>query len=155
MEILLIGEDGSKIGNFDIEEARKIASSTNKDLVRVGKNNVYKIADAGKLKYEQKQRQKRQRAQRRVHKVKEIKLRLSTDIHDLNTKSKRVEEFLSKGLKTKITMQFKGRQLAFKEAGLRKMNDFINTIIDSGKAVIDRAPKFEGKNIVAFLTPSK
>ena len=154
--VLLIGEDGQKIGEVSVEEARRLAKEAGKNLVlKDAKRNVYRIADAGKLKYEQKQRQKQQRAQRRTHKVKEIKLRLSTDTHDLEVKTKRIREFLAKGLKTKITMQFKGRQMAFRDVGLEKMNALIATATEGGIATVDKPPKIEGRNIVAFLVPSK
>ncbi len=154
--VLLIGEDGEKLGNVSMEEARRIAKEANKNLVlKDAKRNVYRIADTGKLKYEQKQQKKQQKAQRRTHKVKEIKLRLSTDTHDINTKTKRIREFLRKGLKTKVTMQFKGRQMAFKNVGLEKMNALIALATEGGIATIDKAPRFEGRSLVAFLVPIK
>lgn len=156
MEILLVGEDGQKIGSMSLERAQDIAKAEGKDLVIVNaKKNIYRIADAGKLKYERKQKEKQQRSQRRTHKIKEIKLRLSTEPHDLEVKIKRIRDFLSKGMKTKITMQFKGRQRAFKDMGLDKMNSLISAVIDDGLATVDKVPEFNGNNITAFLTPSK
>ena len=154
MRVMLIGEDGKKIGEVSMDEAERAAKEAGKDLMMVAKN-VYRIADAGKLKYEQKQRQKQQRAQRRTHKVKEIKLGPLTDTHDLDVKSRHIIDFLKRGLKTKITMKFKGRQMAFREAGLEKMKGLIGPIVSSGLAEVDKAPKFEGRNLVAFLVPVK
>jgi len=154
MSIVLIGEDGKKIGDVSIEYAEEKAKEAGKSLMMVAKN-VYRIADAGRLKYEQKQRQKQQRAQKRIHKIKEIKLGPLTDTHDLEIKAKHIEEFLKKGLKTKVTMQFKARQIAFKEAGLVKMRSLIAPLVESGLATIDKEPKFEGRNLVAFLVPTK
>lgn len=151
---MLIGEDGSKIGNVTIEEAEKIAKEAGKDLTMKSKD-VYRIADEGRLRYERNKKQKQQRAQRRTHKVKEIKLGLLTEAHDIGVKSKHIREFLEKGLKTKVTMRFKGRQMAFKSAGLKKMNELIQPLVDAGVASIDKQPKFEGRNLVAFLIPPK
>jgi len=154
MRIVLIGEDGKKIGDVSMEDAERKAKEAGKDLMMVAKN-VYRIADAGKLKYEQKQRQKRQRAQRRTHKVKEIKIGPLTDTHDLDVKSRHIQDFLKKGLKTKVTMQFKGRQMAFRDAGLQKMKALIEPLVTAGLAEVDKEPRFEGRNLVTFLIPPK
>jgi len=154
--VLLIGEDGQKTGEVNMEEARRLAKKAGKNLVlKDAKRNVYRIADTGKLKYEQKQRKKQQMVQRRTHKVKEIKLRLSTDTHDLDVKIKRIREFLTKGMKTKVTMQFKGRQMAFRNVGLEKMKALVATVIEDGIATVDKPPKIDGRNIIAFLMPIK
>jgi len=156
MGILLIGEDGKKIGDVTFDEAKRIAQMEKKDLILVNaENNVYKIADFGKLKYDQKQKIKNQRAQKRTHKIKEIKLRLTTEQHDIDIKVGRIQEFLRDGLKTKITIQLKGRQQAFQNVGLEKMKAIIDSIMKSGTAIIDKAPTIEGKNIIAFLIPIK
>lgn len=153
---MLIGEDGKKIGNMTRDQAEKEAKSKGKDLILVDAvNKVYRIADAGKLKYEQRQRKKQQRAQKRTHKVKEIKLSPLTDAHDMEIKARRIREFLDKGLKTKVTMRFKGRQLAFKSAGLQKLLDLVMPMVEENLATIDREPKFEDRNLSVFLTPSK
>lgn len=152
--IMLIGEDGEKIGNVTMEEAEKIARAAGKDLTMKAKG-IYRIADEGKLKYERNKKQKEQRANRRTHKVKEVKLGPLTEMHDLDVKSKHIREFLGKGLKTKVTMRFKGRQMAFKDAGLKKMNELIKPLVDAGVASVDKQPKFEGRNLVAFLIPPK
>lgn len=156
MDVILIGEDGDKIGNVTMEEAERLAAEAGKNLVLLNaKKHVYKIADEGKLKYEQKQKEKRQRAQRRTHKIKEIQLSPVIDVHDLEVKVGRIKEFLNKGLKTKLTMKFKKRQIAHKDIGLAKMNQLIETLQSEGVAVADRKPGFEGRNLVAFLVPPK
>src|SRR5574337_1685457 len=111
MNITLVGEDGKLIGQVSLEQARTLAKESGKDLIMINaKSNTYRIADAGKLKYEQKQKEKQQRAQQRTHKVKEIQLSPNIDTNDLNTKISHAREFLNKGFKTKITMMLKGRQ---------------------------------------------
>lgn len=154
MNIVLIGEDGRKVGNMPIEIAEQKAKEFNKNLIIVAKN-VYRIADAGKLKYEQRQHQRQQKAHRRTHKVKEIKIRPSIDDHDLDVKLKHVREFLRKGLKTKITMQFNAKQIVFKDIGLEKMNYIVNSLLNSGLSITDKTPKFDGRDLTVFLIPTK
>jgi translation initiation factor IF-3 len=154
MKVTLIGDDGKRIGEVDIEEARKIATEKDKNLVKVSaKGNVYRIADAGKLMYEKKQKEKKLRAQRRTHKVKEIKIGLNTNDHDLNVKLKRIIGFIEKGMKTKVTLQLKGRQRNFRDAAMSKMKLFLDSIIHSVNAEIDKVPKLEGNRIIAFIKP--
>ena len=154
MGIILIGENGERIGEVSIEYAENKAKESGKDLVMVAKN-VYRIADAGRLKYEQNQKEKGQRAQRRTHKLKEIKIGPLTDKHDLDVKIRHIREFLKRGLKTKVTMKFKARQIAFKETGLEKIKALLMPLIEDGTAEIDKGPIFEGRNLVTFLIPPK
>lgn len=155
MEIKLIGEDGRVIGNMRLSDARKIARNEGKDLVRVGANqDIYKIADAGKLKYDLKRKEKRNRTGCKKHKMKEVRLRPSIAKHDLEVKVKRVKSFLDKGMRTKVTMILKGR-LPNKDLALNKMNEFIVEITQGNSLIVDKAPKFEGRNLVAFLKPIK
>lgn len=153
MKVVLIGEDGKRIGEVNLREAEQLAEKRGKSLVMVAEN-TYRIADAGKIKYERNQKMRKQRANSRTHKIKEIKLKLQTDNHDLEIKAKRIRKFLEKGLKTKIIMQFKGRQVSFKEAGIKKIKNLINPIIEDGFAVLDKDPSFDGKNIIVFLSPA-
>ena len=155
-EILLIDEDGSKIGSMSHGEAKKIAESKGLDLIQVNKDKgVFKLGDAGKIKYEQKRKQKQQRAQRRAHKVKEIQFRPTIDSGDLAIKMRRVREFLEDGMKTKLIMKFKKQQMLYKDAGMKKMQGIVEQLIADGLASVDSAPKFEGRNISVFLTPNK
>lgn len=154
MKIILIGEDGKRVGEVTMREAERQAKLAGKNLNMVAPN-VYRIADTGKLKYERNQKQKLQRAKRRQHKVKEIKFGIKTDKHDLEVKSRRIRQFLSKGLRTKVTLQFKGRQMAFKDVGFQKIRDLIMPLVEEGLASLDREPKLEGYKLVAFLVPAK
>lgn len=156
MSVMLIGEDGKKIGQVSMQEAERRAKQSGKDLVLVNPaNKVYRIMDLGKRKYDRKQKIKSNRAQRRTHKIKEVKLSILTDEHDLNVKAKRIREFLKKGLKTKITLRFRGRQISFKDSGLQKINSLIAPLVEEKIATIDSAPKLDGRNMVVFLTPYK
>lgn len=151
--VLLIGEDGQKIGNVSFAEAKEIAESKNKDLVLVNKDkSVYKIADRGKLKYERKQKERKLRAQRRAQKIKEIQMRPTIGDADLDVKLRHVREFLSDGLKTKIVMKFKGQQMSYVSTGLSKMKNIVEIFVSEGLATAD-PPRLEGRRITAFLTP--
>ena len=153
MNITLVGEDGKLVGNISMEQARRMAKESGKDLIMVNaKGGIYRIADAGKLKYEQKQKDKQQRAQRRTHKVKEIQLSPNIDVHDLEVKISHVREFLSKGFKTKITMMRKGRQNAFRDLALQKLKEVVANLVSEGVAVVDGQIKQEGRDIIVYLT---
>jgi translation initiation factor IF-3 len=116
---------------------------------------VYKIIDLGKLKYDESIKRKQQKAQARAHKIKEIKIGLLTEQHDLNIKAQHIHRFLEKGHKVKVTMKFKGRQLSFGPAGLQKMQNLIRPFIENGIAIADKPPAFDGNNLIVFLTTTK
>jgi translation initiation factor IF-3 len=150
----LIDENGKLIGSVSFEDARKKAKSENKDLVLVNaKSNTYRIADAGKLKYEQRQKEKQANAQKRTNKVKEVKFRPLIDRHDFDIKLNHIREFLNKGLRTKIIMTLRGREKAYKDQAIAKFNEIPNTLINEGLAVLDAPAKFDGNNFVALLSP--
>ena len=152
MNIILIGEDGKLVGEIAIDRARKMAKESGKDLIMVNaKNNTYRIADAGKLKYEQRQKDKQQRAQRRSHKIKEMQFSPNISDHDLNVKVAHVKEFLSKGLKTKLTMVLKGRQAAFRELAFSKLNSIVSNLVSEGIATSDGPIKTEGRDLMVYL----
>lgn len=113
------------------------------------------IEDVGKRKYKRKKKIKSERANHRTHKIKEIKLNILTNEHDMVIKSKHIRKFLKNGLKTKVTLQFKGRQISFKKTGVQKINSLITPLIREKIAKIDNEPQIKGKNIVVFLTPCK
>jgi translation initiation factor IF-3 len=154
MNVNLIDENGQFLGNISFDNARRMAKAQNKDLILLnGKTNTYKIADAGKLKYEQKQKEKDQRAQKRANKIKEIKMRPVIDKHDLEVKINCIRDFLSRGLKTKIIMTLRGRQIAHKEIAFEKFNEIPNILVSEGLAVLESHPRFEGRDLVALLAP--
>ena len=155
-DILLISENGERLGNMSFSAAKKIADEKGLDLIEVNKDKgVFKIGDQGKLKYERKQKEKTQRAQRRLQKIKEIQIRPTIDEADLAVKMRRVREFLDHGMKTKVIMKFKKQQMLYKDAGMKKMREIIDEIVGAGLASPDSTPKFEGRNISVFLIPNK
>lgn len=154
--VLLIGTDGKKIGEFDFKQAQQKAKEQGEDLIMVnskGNRKVYRMGDAGKLKYEEKQKAKKRKAQQRAQKTKEIQMRPTIDTHDLDIKLRRVREFLSDGLKTKLVMKFKKQQFVYRDSGMQKVKDVVDQLVSEGIASVDRPPKFEGRNINVFLTP--
>jgi len=154
--VILIGDNGQKIGEMTLQEAQRRASEQNNDLILLnqkGPRAVYKIGDAGKLKYDQKQKKKIQKVNQKSQKIKEIQMRPTIDTNDLEIKLRRVRGFLSSGIKTKLVMKFARRQLAYRDSGMRKMVDVIEQLVSEGLASVDSPPKFEGRNINVFLTP--
>ncbi len=154
MKVMLINESGERVGEVLIEEAERQAKLAGKQLAMVAQN-VYRIVEIGKLKYEKNQKQRQSRVQKRQHKIKEIKLGVAIETHDIEVKANHIREFLEKGLKTKITVQFKGRQMAFQEIGFQKLNLLIKPFLDNGLATLDKEPKMDGKNLIAFLIPTR
>jgi len=155
MRIMLIDEDGKKISNsIDINEAQEIAKGKEKDLVLVNeKNRVYRIADSGKLKYEKKQKERRIRAQRRTQKIKEIQIRPNIDVGDLEIKINRIKKFLDNGLKTRLVMRFKRKELTYRNIGMDKVKEIVADLVSNGLATTDGSPRFEGNSISVFLIP--
>lgn len=153
-DVLVIDENGVKLGNMSFEKAKLVAKEKNKDLVLVNKeSSVYKIMDLGKFKYEQRRKERKQHAQQKSQKIKEIQVRPNIADADFAIKMKKVREFLKDGIKTKITMRFKSREILFKNSGLEKINTVVNQIVQEGLAKVDKTPAFEGHVLVVFLTP--
>lgn len=153
-EVRVIGSDGEQIGVVPIAEALRIAQSDELDLVEVSpdaKPPVCKIMDHGKYKYElTKKKQEAKRKQKSVQ-IKEIKVRPKTDDHDLETKARHIEKFISNGDKVKITLVFRGREFMLKE----QANTILEKIVDITKdfALVEQLPKFEGRVITMLLGP--
>lgn len=158
MSVILIDDSGNKLGNFTIAEAEKKAKASGKDLVMVNaKNQVYRIADAGKLKYEQKQKEKRIKAQNRAHKVKEVKIKPNIDEHDLKIKEKRIMDFLNKDLKTKVTIIFTRKHMRNLSAFHQNGKDILKNLIErlDGVAKADKGISKEGLNLTVFFIPER
>nr|WP_216594037.1 translation initiation factor IF-3 [Desulfobacter postgatei] len=153
-EVRVIGSDGGQIGVLPIAEALRIAESEALDLVEVSpeaKPPVCKIMDHGKYKYElTKKKQEAKRKQKSVQ-IKEIKVRPKTDDHDLETKVRHMEKFISNGDKVKITLVFRGREFMLKE----QANIILEKIVEMSKdfAQVEQFPKFEGRFITMLLGP--
>ena len=155
-EIRLIGENGEQLGIVSSREALTLAGEKNLDLVKISPNAnppVCKIMDYGKYKYEVAKKEKESRKKQKVAVLKEIRLRPSIEDNDLRTKAKNVIKFLEAGDKVKVAVRFRGRELGHKEIGYQVINAFIEMVQEAG--VPDKAPKFEGNNLVTTLEPKK
>lgn len=153
-QVRLIGSDGKQLGVLETFEARKLAENEGFDLVEISptaRPPVCKIMDYGKYKYEQDKKKRESRKHQTVIQIKEVKIRPSTDRHDLETKIKHVRRFLEDGNKAKITVRFRGREMAHRELGMDILQKLIQEV--AGIAKVDAEPKFEGKMLSAILAP--
>ncbi len=152
----MIGEAGEKLGVKALPQALAIAREAELDLVEVGANStppVCKIMDYRRWQYEQQQRRKESRKKATNVVVKEMKYRPKIDTHDYRTKTKKVEQFLGEGHKVKVTIMFRGREMAHPELG-RKILDQLAT--DVGEiAMVESAPRQDGRNMTMVLNPQK
>ena len=134
-------------------EAMRIADEAGLDLVNISpKANppVCKIADYGKLRYEQEKRKKEAKKNQKVISIKEMRLSATIDIHDMEVKAKNVAKFLAGGDKVKVSIRFRGRQLSHTEQGLNVMNAFLEML---DNASVEKAAKMEGRNMFMILAP--
>lgn len=155
-EIRLIGEDGEQLGIMSPRDAMKIAEEVGLDLVKIAptaKPPVCKIVDYGKYKYEQVRKEKEAKKKQHVIEIKEIRLSPNIDTNDLNTKINNARKFLTKGDKVKVTLRFRGREMAHMNQSKHILDDFAQALTDV--AVIDKAPKVEGRSMTMFLTEKR
>ncbi len=155
-EIRLIGAEGENVGLITPKDAMSLASEAGLDLVEISPNAsppVCKIMDFGKYKYEQQKKESEARKKQKTIEVKEIKFRPNTDTHDYEVKMRSVVKFLDNGDKVKITMRFRGREMAHQDLGRQLLERVANDTNEIGK--IDSIPKLEGRQIVMMINPSK
>lgn len=155
-EVRLVGEDGEQLGIVPVKEAMRIAKEANLDLVKIAptaKPPVCKIINYGKFKYEQSRKEKEARKKQKTVELKEIRLSPNIDTNDLNTKMNHARKFLKGGDKVKVTVRFRGRELAHTSSGRVILEQFAQNLSDI--AVIDKPAKLEGKNMVMFLTEKR
>ena len=155
-EIRLIGSNGEQLGIMSAKEAMKLAEEAELDLVKIAPNAkppVCKIIDYGKYRYELARKEKEAKKKQKTVEIKEIRLSPNIDTNDLNTKSNQARKFLSKGDKVKVTLRFRGREMAHKDVGREVLNAFYEKLEDV--AVIDKDPKMEGRSMIMFLTAAK
>lgn len=157
-EVMVIGPNGEQMGIKKIEDALTLAEYAGFDLVLVSPNAptpVCKIMDYNKYKYEKnKQKKEQQKKQRESNlEVKEFRLSPVIDVHDFNTKVKNVSKYLEKGHKIKMTIRFKGRQMAHTELGRDMLLKFADQVESIG--TIEQKPKLDGRNMYMLLAPKK
>ena len=155
-EVRVISAEGEQLGIMSAQEALRVAEDADLDLVKISPNAVppvCKIMNYGKFKFEQAKREKENRKNQKVVELKEIYLSMTIDVGDLNVKAKKTIEMLGDGNKVKVSIRMRGRQMAHAAMGVDVMNRFFDML--GGKAVMDKAPKTEGRNILMILSPAK
>ncbi|WP_068297611.1 translation initiation factor IF-3 [Pararhodobacter sp. CCB-MM2] len=153
-EIRLIGADGENVGVVPPARAMAMAAEAGLDLVEISPNAtppVCKIMDFGKFKYEQQKREAEARKKQKTIEIKEIKFRPGTDTHDYDVKMRSVQKFLGEGDKVKVTLRFKGREMAHQQLGMELLNRVAADVQEIGK--IENMPKLEGRQMVMMIGP--
>lgn len=155
-EVRLISSDGEQLGVMSAKEAMKLAKEANLDLVKIApqaKPPVCKIIDYGKYRYEMARKEKEARKKQKVIDIKEIRLSPNIDVNDLNTKMNQARKFLKGGNRVKVSVRFRGRELAHTASGKVILEGFAEKLSDV--AVIDKAAKLEGRSMVMFLSEKR
>ena len=153
-EIRLIGDDGANLGVISPQKARVLAEQRGLDLVEISPNAnppVCKIMDFGKFKYEQQKKEAEARKKQKTIEVKEVKFRPGTDRHDYDVKMKNVSKFLANGDKVKVTLRFRGRELAHQSLGRALLERVATDVGRTGK--VESIPKMEGRQMVMMIGP--
>ena len=153
-EIRLIGADGENVGVVHPAKAMDMAAEAELDLVEISPNAnppVCKIMDYGKFKYEQQKRESEARKKQTVIQVKEVKFRPNTDTHDYGVKMRNVLKFLEKGDKVKVTLRFRGREMAHQNLGRELLERVAEDIKELGK--VENMPKMEGRQMTMMVGP--
>jgi translation initiation factor IF-3 len=154
--VRLVGPDGSQVGIVSTQEALRMAQDLDLDLVEVAPQAnppVARIMDYGKFKYERDIRQKEARKKQARVEVKEIKFRPKIDPHDYATKKGHVVRFLSAGARVKVTIMFRGREMAHTDLGRKILDRLVEDLGDS--AVVEAQPKQDGRNMVMVIAPTR
>lgn len=155
-EVRLIGPDGEQLGIMSAKEAMFKAQEAGLDLVKIAptaKPPVCKIIDYGKYRYELARKEKDAKKKQKTIEVKEVRLSPNIDTNDLNTKVNAARKFLSKGNRVKVTLRFRGREMAHMQSSKHVLDDFAELLKDV--AVVEKAPKVEGRSMTMFLTEKR
>ncbi|PIP02546.1 MAG: translation initiation factor IF-3 [Zetaproteobacteria bacterium CG12_big_fil_rev_8_21_14_0_65_54_13] len=153
---VVVDTTGEQLGVLSLREAVAAAEANGLDLVLMAaKSNppVCRIMDYGKYKYEQSKKANAAKKRQHVMQIKEVKVRASTDKHDLDVKLKRSIQFLSEGNKVKVTLRFRGREMAHTEQGLAQMKHVAEQVAEYGKP--EKMPNMEGRQMIMVLAPLK
>ena len=153
-EIRLIGNEGEQLGIMSADEALRIAAERELDLVKIAPGSnppVCKIMDYGKYRFEQAKKEKDAKKNQRVIEIKEIRMSPGIGDNDFNTKLKNGQKFLNDGNRVKVSMRFRGREMAHTDIGEVLLRNFAEKCADI--ANLDKAPKLEGRNMSMFLSP--
>ncbi len=155
-EVRVIGENGDQLGILPIKEAMRLAQEAELDLVKIAPKAqppVCKIIDYGKYRYELARKEKEARKKQKIVEVKEVRLSPNIDTNDLNTKINNAKKFITKGNKVKVTLRFRGREMAHVQQSRHILDDFAGFLSDI--AVVEKAPKLEGRSMSMVLTEKR
>ncbi len=155
-EVRVISQDGEQVGIVPVEKALNLASEASLDLVEISPNAeppVCRIMDYGKFRFEENKKLQTQRKRTKQTQVKEIKFRPGTDIGDYKIKLRKLMEFLDEGDRTKVTLRFRGREMAHQELGMELLMRVKTDLVEYG--VVEQEPKMEGRLMVMVLAPKK
>ena len=155
-EVRVIGSDGQQLGIMSAREAQKLATEAELDLVKIAPKAqppVCKIIDYGKYRYEQARKEKEARKKQKTVEIKEVRLSPNIDTNDLNTKVNNARKFLGKGNKVKVTLRFRGREMAHVQQSKHILDDFAKLVEDL--AVVEKPAKLEGRNMSMVLTEKR
>ena len=152
-EVRVIDSDGAQLGIISLKDALAIAAEKNLDLVEIAPTanpHVCRIMDYGKYKFEQMKREKEAKKNQKVIEVKEIRLSLNIDTNDFNTKLNHAIKFLKDGNKVKVSVRFRGREMAHPELGTEMVQKFAEGVAEFGS--VDKMPKLEGRSMVMIIS---
>ncbi|MFZ1417021.1 MAG: translation initiation factor IF-3 [Burkholderiaceae bacterium] len=155
-EVRLIGTDGEIIGIMSGREALKMAEEADTDLVEISPNAtppVCRLMDYGKFKYQEQKKAAEARAKQKIIQVKEIKLRPGTDENDYQVKMRNIKRFIEDGDKVKVTLRFRGREMAHQEIGMRQLERIREELAEMVQ--VESMPKLEGRQMVMMLAPAR
>ena len=155
-EVRVVSESGEQLGIMSAKEAMKLAQEAELDLVKIAptaKPPVCKIIDYGKYRYEQARKEKEAKKKQRTVEVKEVRLSPNIDTNDMNTKMNNAKKFILKGNKVKVTLRFRGREMAHMQQSKHILDDFAEALSDV--CVVEKAPKVEGRSMTMFLTEKR
>ena len=155
-EVRVISETGEQLGIMSSKEAMKLAEEAGVDLIKIAPTAtppVCKIMDFGKYRYEQARREKEAKKKQKTIEVKEVRLSPNIDTNDLNTKVNMARKFLTKGDKVKVTLRFRGRELAHVNTSKAILDEFAELLSDV--AVVEKPAKFEGRSMIMFLAEKR
>ena len=151
-ELRIVGDDGSQLGIMSAKAALDLAAEKNMDLVKIAPQAtppVCRIMDYGKFRFEQAKREKEARKNQKVIEIKEVRLSVNIDTHDFETKLGHAKRFLSSGDKVKVSIRFRGREMAHSNLGLEIMRRFAEACAELG--TVEKQPKLEGRSMLMFL----
>ncbi len=155
-EVRVVSEEGEQLGIMSAKDAQKLAEDEEKDLILIAptaKPPVCRIQDFGKYRYELARREKEAKKKQKTIDIKEVRLSPNIDTNDLNTKVNMARKFLTKGDKVKVTLRFRGRELAHVNSSKAILDNFAEMLSDV--AVVDKPAKFEGRSMIMFLAEKR